>query len=587
MNNEKLCEYLSDIGVLLLDNIDIFFKIHSSKNDKLFKNEPEKLKESLFLYLQKTCKSDNSLRLMSKQIIESYYNSQVIIKYKSLKNVVNILTNKLLLRYHNFMLNISKYISNRNEGNNDKKKRTDSDENFWNRSNNSYKIHKNKKPKSQAKKRIQSLKRTNRYKNNFYKNIQENNTNPHSFFINDNNYLNLGKNNFQNSNTYSRNITNVSYDNINNNIEDNLISYKYYSPMVNIQSKKPINNYISLNKYDDLAQPNEYYYNDFNINSYNNMNPIYNKISSEEYTDENFNLGVLDDYDFLENEKKHLQKVQNKLMNLKNEKITKIEEQCSFAPQINSNYKFKKNQNRLNVFDKLYNDFSTNKSKKEDKIKKHLEQFKFTPKIEGNDKYKITSTFEERRKKKSLEKNKKIQNDGVKKSKKRKIDKEEMIKRLYKKEIEKLKEKNEKEDKLKKLEEKKKHVIDWKKVYKDYYKKYPEGEDYKKQIEKRKQLFENLSKKRAEEQKKAEEKNNNINSDELKEKENNNNLNDNKDDEQKIFDGEEINTNNNNIHLDNNIEEDKKENSSNEPEAFKSSAMNNLLKNNNLFKDAQ
>ena len=67
--------------------------------------------------------------------------------------------------------------------------------------------------------------------------------------------------------------------------------------------------------------------------------------------------------------------------------------------------------------------------------------------ITGPDMFK---NFEERRKKKSLEKNKKIQNDGVKKSKKRKIDKEEMIKRLYKKEIEKLKEKNEKEDKLKK-----------------------------------------------------------------------------------------------------------------------------------------
>ena len=320
MNNEKLCDYLSDIGVLLLDNIDIFFKIHSSKNDKFFKNEPEKLKESLFLYLQKTCKSDNSLRLMSKQIIESYYNSQVIIKYKSLKNVVNILTNKLLLRYHNFMLNISKYISNRNEGNNDKKKRTDSDENFWNRSNNSNKSHKNKKPKSKAKKRIQSLKRTNRYKNNFYKNIQDNNTNPHSFFINENNYLNLCKNNFQNSNTYSRNITNVSYDNINNNIEDNLISYKYYSPMVNIQSKKPFNNMQNNNILND--QQNQLYMNN-NYNNFQNYNQIVPQ-QEQEYINDNIDFSAPDDYDFFDNEQKHLQKVQNKIMNLKNEKITKL-----------------------------------------------------------------------------------------------------------------------------------------------------------------------------------------------------------------------------------------------------------------------
>ena len=56
MNNEKLCEYLSDIGVLLFDNVDLFLQMYSSQNNKKFKNEAEKLKESLFLYLQKTTK---------------------------------------------------------------------------------------------------------------------------------------------------------------------------------------------------------------------------------------------------------------------------------------------------------------------------------------------------------------------------------------------------------------------------------------------------------------------------------------------------------------------------------------------------
>ena len=48
--NEELCEYLSEKGVLLFDNIDLFFQVYSSNNNKQFKNEPEKLKESLLIY---------------------------------------------------------------------------------------------------------------------------------------------------------------------------------------------------------------------------------------------------------------------------------------------------------------------------------------------------------------------------------------------------------------------------------------------------------------------------------------------------------------------------------------------------------
>ena len=90
MSKEKLCEYLTDIGILLFDNIGLFFNIHSIKTEKHFKNEPEKLKDSLFQYLQKTSKNDNLLRLMSNKLIESYYNSQAVSQYKALKNLINI-----------------------------------------------------------------------------------------------------------------------------------------------------------------------------------------------------------------------------------------------------------------------------------------------------------------------------------------------------------------------------------------------------------------------------------------------------------------------------------------------------------------
>ena len=88
MNIQKICEYLSDMGVLLFDNIDLFFQIHSTKKNKQFKNEPDNLKDSLFLYLQKTSKNENLLSQMSKQLIKSYYNYITILRYKNLKNLV-------------------------------------------------------------------------------------------------------------------------------------------------------------------------------------------------------------------------------------------------------------------------------------------------------------------------------------------------------------------------------------------------------------------------------------------------------------------------------------------------------------------
>ena len=46
---------------------------------------------------------------------------------------------------------------------------------------------------------------------------------------------------------------------------------------------------------------------------------------------------------------------------------------------------------------------------------------------------------------------------------------------------------------MREKEDKKKKVIDWKKVYKDYYTKYPEGDDYKRHLEKRKKFFESIN----------------------------------------------------------------------------------------------
>ena len=463
MSNENLYEYLTEIGVLLLENIDLFLNIYFIKNEKDFKNEREKLKDSLFQYLKKTSKDDKLLRLISQNLIESYYKSQAVSKYKGLKNLINIYQNKLFLIYNNFFINTSIYIMNKNkatttEENKDKKKRTISDDNILRKSldqeNKTFKkIPKSAKTKSKPKKKTAKMKMTNKYKNNYYMNIQESNIKPHSFFINNNND-NI-KNIYQNPN---RENTSISIDNYGRDIyDDNIISYKYYSPMVNIQSKKPINNYTlinnSQNSYDNILPMNidDINNNNYNINSNlnnNNINNDINNLKNEKINNQTsaqvFNndmfLDIEDDYNFLDNEQKHIEKVQNKIMNLKNERITKIEEQCTFTPQINNTYKLPKNENNINTFDKLYNDSSVNKLKKEERIKKYLEGFKFTPNIEKNDKYQIKLPFDKRleksienkknyRNEKLKEQDKKLKEASIKKNKK--VNEKDVIERLY------------------------------------------------------------------------------------------------------------------------------------------------------------
>ena len=600
MNIQKLCEYLSDIGVLLFDNIDLFFQIHSTKKNKQFKNEPDNLKDSLFLYLQKTSKNENLLRQMSKQLIESYYNSKAILRYKSIKNLVNIFQNKLFLIYNNVVINLSKHIAN----NKDKIKRTNSDDYIFRRSNENSPKKVVKKAKSKPKKKLQRPKKTNQYRNNYYKNIQETNVNsPHSFFINNNDfYLNMYNNDININNPYPYNERiNTSTDDFNNN---NIVSYKYYSPMVNIQSKQPINHYMqnvdgNINEQNQILMNNNMP--DINMinNNENNLQmppqQQYNQFERREFINDNIDYDVPDDYDFFDNEQKHLQKVHNKIMNLKNEKITKLEEQCTFTPQININYKYppKNNNNNINTFEKLYNDSSLNRLKKEEKIKKYLDELTFQPKIEHNDKYKVKTSFEDRRLF-SINKNKKNEEKKTKETSKKKklIDEKEVVQRLYKPAIDKIN--KEKKEKLEE-EKKRKKVIDWKKVFKDYNKKYPEGDDYKRQLERRKKFLESLSN-----NKDKEDKNNNIMdfNDFLKEKEkeqnnikeNNNNTSNGQ--ENNINESNNINNNiiqsgNNDGILDDNNIKPKEVQEVHEAinEAYRSASIKNLLNNNNLFQN--
>ena len=258
MKNEKLCEYLSEIGILLFDNINTFFNIYSKNNSKKYESEQEKLKNSLFIYLQETLKNDQYLNSISNNIIETFYNKQAIIRYNALKNLFNILNFKLFSIYNFFITRIISHIIknkvNKNEINNNEKDKQKESE---------IKKSSNKKKKSSAKK-------VNKYKNNWYKNIYDDGVVQHGFFLNNNNINNyLDSSDSINDNYNLENINQYRYNN------ENILNNNYQS------SQLPLNYYIPI--YNNIRN-NSYY--DSNIN--NNM-----YISPEE--------SLLKNYDFLGN----------------------------------------------------------------------------------------------------------------------------------------------------------------------------------------------------------------------------------------------------------------------------------------------
>ena len=213
MKNEKLCEYLSDIGILLFDNIDLFFQIYSTNNSKMFNSKQEKFKNSLFLYLKKTSENENYLKEISNHLIEGYYNSHLINKYKYLTNLFNLLRLKFFSHYNYFITRIFLYIirntkpsiyfeklkekgdiKNKLRKNNSDdmllRKEKKHEEKKTEEKNKNDEKNENKKIQRKQKKKNNKIKKMNKYKNNWYKNINDEGVVQHGFFVNSNDDLN-------------------------------------------------------------------------------------------------------------------------------------------------------------------------------------------------------------------------------------------------------------------------------------------------------------------------------------------------------------------------------------------------------------
>ena len=404
MRIEKICEYLNDIGILQLDNIDRFLKIYSQLSQNKYKNNSDKLILALFSYITLISKNEQQLYDICRNIVNCFSNNLILYRYRALSMFNNIVKNKIHSKYILFLSKLNSFIYNKKRRNNKytylnqnlKGKNSNSkkeiiidnienidNESITNRTNTS--IGKNNVKKNNKKRSVS--KKKNNQNNNFKKIYDISDDDKECTFspkINryykpnykiNNNHINNYNSEFYSSNNYSndnnndnsfntkfipfKNSINYGYnDKINNEIVKMLANMsKYSNNPYNIKYlpkktvyRKQINNIYPSNSYDyipsfsnnNYINSNEVYTNnDFNNNELNNNNAVYH------YYDE--------DYDFYENEKEHVKKVQDKILQLKLQKLDKMSKECTFSPEINKNPKYLNNTIQNNNFLTEYN----------------------------------------------------------------------------------------------------------------------------------------------------------------------------------------------------------------------------------------
>ena len=189
--------------------------------------------------------------------------------------------------------------------------------------------------------------------------IKANNINYNPDFLSSYNYSNdINDNSLNNKYVPFKNSINYGYnDKINHEIEKMLSNMSKYSNNPNNTKYLPIK--TKYRKQINNIFPS-YSYNEFpsfpNIN-YSNYNNIDDNNAEYHYYDE--------DYDFYENEKDHVKKVQDKILHLKLKKLEKIAKECTFSPEINPIPKYLNlnninNKNNLTEYSTSHRDYLNN-----------------------------------------------------------------------------------------------------------------------------------------------------------------------------------------------------------------------------------
>ena len=387
MTLEKICEYFNDIGILQLDNIEKFLKIYKQISQNNFKNKSDKTILALFTYITLISKNEQELYSICRNIVNNFTNNQILYRYRALNIISNIINTKLKSTYIsffiklNFFKNKKYFLSKKNSPKIIKLNKTNfiQDE-FINDNNNlSGRIKKGKiVKKNKAKKKDENdnnmninkinLKRNN--ENKIYRTFDNNdieNEKECTFSPKINKYYKPKKNNQINNEIDSSSFFNKSNDNQN---------YKKGNNVINEELEKMIDN---ISKYS--GNPNNSKYIPKKIMHRTNHNQIYPSSSYQEmqlYSDPNINIQennnnyidkyLHDDYDFYQNEKDYIKKVQDKIFQLKLQKLDKISQECTFSPEINEVpkylYETKSGENNLtdinydyenNYKNKIYN----------------------------------------------------------------------------------------------------------------------------------------------------------------------------------------------------------------------------------------
>ena len=375
MSIEKICEYLNDIGILQLENINNFLKIYTQISQNKFKNKSDNLILALFSYITLISKNEQHLYDICKNIVNSFTNNQILYRYRGIYMLNNIFKTKLYSRYISFFLKLNSFrnkinlyskhksiksnkrnlirenykneekILNNNSSSRKKlnnkigkiintksiKIKTNNDNNIYinlnkdNENNNIYKTFDLDKKDDEC--------TFNPKTNKYYKSKQNNNIRSFEKINNENNsssYLNKNNDNKNNlrrlKGDYYNNSTNYANNNVINNELEKMVENmsKYNGNMSNsryipkkLSYRKEFNQMYPSNSYQEIP-----FYSDPNMNENENYNDLVNNYLNE-------------DYDFYKNEQDYIKKVQEKIFLLKIQKMDKIAEECTFTPEIN------------------------------------------------------------------------------------------------------------------------------------------------------------------------------------------------------------------------------------------------------------
>ena len=394
MKIEKLCEYLNDIGLLQLSNINTFLKIYSQISHNKYKNPTDKLALALFSYLGLVSKNEQHLYDVCKNIVESFSNNQIIQRYRGIKLLRNILKSKLHSRFNTFLSKLNTHIyrrQNRNRGSPRKKYYNDN----YNNSNNLYK-NKNlyNSLNNEDSNNMVPMKKGRIVKKNKNKNNNESDTNDNISPYLDNKIEissleeekectfspRINKNYKPKSRSNSKNARNV---NLNYNYDDYKFSPNknkkklnqnlYYSGNLNNNRYTPFKNntnYGHNNVINDEIEKLYEYYNDpnnnpdnyyksktqsrfFPMNSNRGTYPYLSNQDNYNYNVRNYpnpnymnycngnNNSILyhyydNNYDFYRKGQEHVKKVEDKILQMKIQKFNELSEACTFSPIVHS-----------------------------------------------------------------------------------------------------------------------------------------------------------------------------------------------------------------------------------------------------------